>query len=83
MSKFFVLTLHFSISAKHLQTEDGMLKLKCAAEVRIILSYNVEMFSAAFWFDIFRNLVTVVTVTAAHGIMGRRFPDGGLLRYRK
>ena len=43
MSKFFVLTLHFSISAKHLQTEDGMLKLKCAVEVRIILSYNVEM----------------------------------------
>ena len=25
----------------------------------------------------------IVTVTAIHGIMGRRFPDGGLLRYRK
>ena len=38
MSKFFVLTLHFSISAKHLHTDDGMLRLKCAAEVRILLS---------------------------------------------
>ena len=46
MSKFFVLTLHFSISAKHLQTDDGMLKLKCAVEVRITLSYNVEMLSS-------------------------------------
>ena len=25
----------------------------------------------------------LLTVGSMHGIMGRRFPDGGLLRYRK
>ena len=27
--------------------------------------------------------VLIITQSQAHGIMGRRFPDGGLLRYRK
>ena len=29
------------------------------------------------------HILAASTHTATHGIMGRRFPDGGLLRYRK
>ena len=33
--------------------------------------------------QILLNLGRVLKVGHKHGIMGRRFPDGGLLRYRK
>ena len=37
------------------------------------------------WRHILTNPKVVILVESAvfHGIMGRRFPDGGLLRYRK
>ena len=39
LSKYFVLTLKFALTSKHLETSDGILRLKCSAEVTCKSTY--------------------------------------------